>query len=130
MTAVAERPTEALTPMPALFPIGDFTGFVLILLGLDLGVFHRQAREVRVREAVAWCAGWVGLALVFDAALYGYARWKFPRDPRLAAVGDFDPSCWCSATSRSRARTSTGCSSTASWARWCSAGSSSASAPC
>jgi tellurite resistance protein TerC len=84
--------------MPVLFPIGEywwlytsFTGFVLIMLGLDLGVFHREAREVRVREAVGWCAAWVGLALAFNAALYGYALWKFPRDPRLAAVADFDP---------------------------------------
>jgi tellurite resistance protein TerC len=85
------------TPMPPLFPIVDywwlytsFTGFVLILLGLDLGVFHREAREVKFREAVAWCAAWVGLALVFNAALYGYALWKFPRDPRLADVAGFD----------------------------------------
>lgn len=84
--------------MPVLFPIGEywwlytsFIGFVLIMLGLDLGVFHREAREVRVREAVGWCAVWVGLALAFNAALYGYALWKFPRDPRLAAAADFDP---------------------------------------
>jgi tellurite resistance protein TerC len=84
--------------MPALFPIGEywwlytsFTGFVLIMLGLDLGVFHREAHEVRFREAVGWCAAWVGLALTFNAALYGYALWKFPRDPRLTATPDFDP---------------------------------------
>jgi len=84
--------------MPVLFPIGEywwlytsFIGFVLIMLGLDLGVFHREAREVRVREAVGWCAVWVGLALAFNAALYGYALWKFPRDPRLTAAADFDP---------------------------------------
>src|SRR5262245_37802033 len=84
--------------MAELFPIGEywwlytsFTGFVLILLGLDLGVFHREAREVRVREAVGWCAAWVGLALTFNAALYAYAQWKFPRDARLTAAGDFDP---------------------------------------
>jgi tellurite resistance protein TerC len=84
--------------MPPLFPIAEywwlyttFTGFVLILLGLDLGVFHREAREVRFREAVAWCVGWVALALAFNAGLYAYALWKFPRDPRLAAVADFDP---------------------------------------
>jgi tellurite resistance protein TerC len=87
-----------MTAMPPLFPIGEywwlyssFLGFVLIMLGLDLGVFHREAREVRFREAVAWCATWVSLALIFNAALYGYALWKFPRDPRLAAVDGFDP---------------------------------------
>jgi tellurite resistance protein TerC len=84
--------------MPPLFPIVEywwlytsFTGFVLILLGLDLGVFHREAREVKFREAVGWCAGWVGLALAFNAGLYAYALWKFPRDARLASVPDFDP---------------------------------------
>jgi len=84
--------------MPPLFPIVEywwlytsFTGFVLILLGLDLGVFHREAREVKFREALAWCAVWVSLALAFNAGLYGYALWKFPRDARLAAVADFDP---------------------------------------
>ena len=86
-----------MTPMPALFPIGEywwlyasFTGFVLILLGLDLGVFHRKAHEVHFREAVAWCATWVTLALLFNAALYAYALWQFPRDPRLAGVAGFD----------------------------------------
>jgi tellurite resistance protein TerC len=83
---------------PALFPIVEywwlyttFTGFVLIMLALDLGVFHREAREVRFREAVTWCVVWVSLALMFNAALYGYALWKFPRDPRLAAFAGFDP---------------------------------------
>ena len=84
--------------MAPLFPIAEywwlytsFTGFVLILLGLDLGVFHREAREVKFREAFAWCAGWVALAMAFNAGLYAYALWKFPRDARLAAVADFDP---------------------------------------
>ena len=84
--------------MPPLFPIVEywwlytsFIGFVLILLGLDLGVFHREAREVKFREAVAWCAGWVTLALAFNVGLYAYALWKFPRDARLASVPDFDP---------------------------------------
>jgi tellurite resistance protein TerC len=87
-----------MSPMPVLFPFGEywwlyagFILFVLALLGLDLGVFHRHAREVRVREAVGWCAVWITLALVFNAALYGYALWQFPRDPRLAAVPEFVP---------------------------------------
>ena len=83
--------------MPALFPISEywwlyttFVGFVLVLLGIDLGVFHREAREVRFREAVAWCMGWVALALLFNAGLYAYASWQFPRDARLSAIADFD----------------------------------------
>lgn len=84
--------------MASLFPFSDywwlyavFTGGVLILLAVDLGVLHRDAREVRFREAVAWSAAWVSLALCFNAALYGYAVWKFPQDPRLAAIPGFDP---------------------------------------
>jgi tellurite resistance protein TerC len=84
--------------MPALFPIHEywwlystFLGGVLVLLALDLGVFHREAREVRFREALGWCAVWVALALAFNVALYFYAAWKFPADPRLMAVPGFDP---------------------------------------
>ena len=47
--------------MVELFPFADywwfylsFTGFVLCLLALDLGVFHRQAHEVSFREAATW----------------------------------------------------------------------------
>ncbi|MBI4571922.1 MAG: TerC family protein [candidate division NC10 bacterium] len=68
-----------------------FTAFVLLLLALDLGVFHRDAHEVRFREAAAWSAVWVSLALAFAYGLYRYALWKFPQDPRLAGWPGFDP---------------------------------------
>lgn len=68
-----------------------FTGFVLLMLALDLGVFHRKAHVVSVREAAAWSVVWVTLSLVFNYALYQYALWKFPLDPRLAAAPGFDP---------------------------------------
>ena len=85
--------------MVELFPLADywwfylgFTGFVLLLLALDLGVFHRKAHAVSFREAAAWSAVWVALALLFNFLLYQYALWKFPLDPRLAAIPGFDPS--------------------------------------
>ncbi len=53
---------------PALW-VG-FTLFVLAMLALDLGVFHRKAHEVSVREALVWTAVWVALALVFDVGVY------------------------------------------------------------
>src|SRR5262245_66386257 len=68
-----------------------FTGGVLLLLALDLGIFHRDAREVRFREALAWCGVWVALALLFNASLYLYASWTFARDARLTALPGFDP---------------------------------------
>ncbi len=42
-----------------------FNALVLALLVLDLGVFHRRAHAVRVREAAIWSAIWVALALLF-----------------------------------------------------------------
>ena len=47
-----------------------FNAFVLGMLALDLGVFHRKAHAVTMREAGAWSAVWVALALVFNAGLY------------------------------------------------------------
>lgn len=47
-----------------------FTVFVLLMLALDLGVFHRKAHEVRVREALIWTGVWISLALVFNAGVY------------------------------------------------------------
>ena len=53
---------------PALW-IG-FTAFVLVLLALDLGVFHRKAHAVRVREALLWTGIWIALAMVFNLGVY------------------------------------------------------------
>lgn len=53
---------------PALW-IG-FTVAVLVLLALDLGVFHRKAHEVGVREALLWTGLWVSLALAFNFGIY------------------------------------------------------------
>jgi tellurite resistance protein TerC len=46
-----------------------FTVFVLGMLALDLGVFHRQAHAVSLREAGAWSAVWIALALTFNAGV-------------------------------------------------------------
>lgn len=46
-----------------------FTGFVLVVLALDLGVFHRKAHEVSIREALFWSMVWIGLALSFTVAV-------------------------------------------------------------
>jgi tellurite resistance protein TerC len=54
-----------------------FIVFILALLALDLGVFHRKAHVVRTREALGWSAFWIGLGLAFTAFIYlGYEhRW-------------------------------------------------------
>jgi tellurite resistance protein TerC len=56
-----------------------FNAFVLLMLALDLGVFHRTSHEVSVKEAGIWSAVWVGLALLFNAGLY----WTWGAGPAL-----------------------------------------------
>jgi tellurite resistance protein TerC len=43
--------------------------FVLAMLALDLGVLHRQRREVSFGEALAWSLVWIGLALLFNLGI-------------------------------------------------------------
>ena len=50
-----------------------FVAFVLAMLALDLGVFHRTPHEVRPKEAGIWVAVWVALALAFAAGLHFWA---------------------------------------------------------
>jgi tellurite resistance protein TerC len=47
-----------------------FIVFVLAMLAVDLGVFHRKSHEVSLREAGAWSAVWVALAVVFNVVVY------------------------------------------------------------
>jgi tellurite resistance protein TerC len=47
-----------------------FTLLVLAMLGLDLGVFHRRAHEVRVKEALMWTVVWISVALLFNVCVY------------------------------------------------------------
>lgn len=49
-----------------------FNAFVLGMLALDLGVFHREAHTVSMKEAGAWSALWVTLALVFNYGIYHF----------------------------------------------------------
>ena len=53
---------------PALW-IG-FTGFVLAMLVLDLGVFHRKEHSVSMREAGIWSTVWIALALLFNGGIW------------------------------------------------------------
>jgi tellurite resistance protein TerC len=50
-----------------------FNLFVLCLLALDLGVFHRQAHAVSMKEAGLWSVIWISLAMAFNAGLYVWA---------------------------------------------------------
>ena len=50
-----------------------FTAFVLVLLALDLGVFHKRAHVVSFRESLGWSIVWVTLAVSFNYGFYLYA---------------------------------------------------------
>ena len=52
-----------------------FNLFVLLMLALDLGVFHRHTHEVKMKEALTWSGVWIGLALIFNLIIY---FWKGP----------------------------------------------------
>src|SRR5258705_11966560 len=49
-----------------------FNAFVLAMLAVDLFVFHKEAHEVRAREAAAWSLVWIVLALVFGTGFYRF----------------------------------------------------------
>ncbi|WP_141618999.1 TerC family protein [Myxococcus sp. AB036A] len=65
---------------PALW--AGFIAFVIAMLALDLGVFHRKAHVVKFKEALGWSALWVSLALVFGAGVW----WKFGPEPGLQFI--------------------------------------------
>ena len=50
-----------------------FNAFILGMLALDLGVFHRKAHVVSPKEAGIWTGVWVSLALLFAAGLWAFA---------------------------------------------------------
>lgn len=51
---------------------GSFSLFVIGMLALDLGVFHRKSHSVSVREALTWTAVWIALAMLFNLFVYHY----------------------------------------------------------
>ena len=63
---------------------GAFIACVLFFLALDLGAFHRHARVVKFREAAAWSALWVALALMFAGAM---VFWRGREDAEAFTTG-------------------------------------------
>jgi tellurite resistance protein TerC len=49
-----------------------FNLFVLGMLALDLGVFHRKSHDVGVKEALTWTGVWITLAMLFNLFVYYY----------------------------------------------------------
>lgn len=52
------------------FEWGLFSAIVLVMLALDLGVFHKKSHAVSVKEAMTWTVVWVALAMCFNAYVY------------------------------------------------------------
>jgi tellurite resistance protein TerC len=50
-----------------------FNLFVLAMLAIDLGVFHRKAHVVSLRESLSWSGVWVALALLFNLGVWHFA---------------------------------------------------------
>ena len=49
-----------------------FNLFVIIMLALDLGVFHKKSHEVKIKEALVWSFVWIVLAMLFNFGIYFY----------------------------------------------------------
>lgn len=64
---------------------GAFLGLVLLLLAVDLGIFHRNPHTVGIKEALGWSVVWIIIALLFNAALYFYTFNKVASNPELIA---------------------------------------------
>ncbi len=52
-----------------------FNIFVILMLALDLGVFHRKAHVIKIKEALLWSGFWIALALLFNLGIY---FWRGP----------------------------------------------------
>jgi tellurite resistance protein TerC len=47
-----------------------FILFVLVMLSLDLFVFHKQNETIKIKQALLWSVFWIGLAVIFNAGIY------------------------------------------------------------
>src|SRR5579885_269950 len=54
-----------------------FTGLIIVLLAVDLGLFNRRAHEIGFREAGLWVLAWAVLSAAFGYGLYLYASARF-----------------------------------------------------
>ena len=66
-----------------------FTGFIILLLTLDLGIFHRKSHTVSFKEATIWSIVWVTLALTFNFLLYRYSFNKFGAEAAFQIAMEF-----------------------------------------
>lgn len=79
-----------------LFPVADywwfylgFTALILILLAVDLGVFHRRQHTISIRDAARWSVIWIALSLLFNVAFFFFAASKFGIDAAQRVALEF-----------------------------------------
>lgn len=61
--------------MPRILFFIAFMVFVIFMLALDLGVFHKKDHEIKIKEAAIWTGVWVTLAMLFGILLRFHAEW-------------------------------------------------------
>ena len=58
--------------MESIWPWLGFFSFVVAMLAIDLGVFHKKSHAISIREAAIWSLVWVAISLLFGAGVYHY----------------------------------------------------------
>lgn len=48
---------------------------IILMLALDLGVFHKQDHVIGMKEAAVWTVVWISLALLFSLVIRFHAEW-------------------------------------------------------
>ena len=76
----------------------SFIVFILFVLALDLGVFHRKAHAVSMKEALGWSAVWIALGLAFSVS---FLPTTFPTNDvgpinvgRTLCIAAISTACW------------------------------------
>ena len=82
-----------------------FNAFVVLMLALDLGVFHRKAHEVSFKEAMIWTLVWVACALGFNLWIWQNPAFFFPVE--MLQRSPSPPAC-CRPVRRSRTSATSG----------------------
>ena len=54
---------------------GAFMVFIILMLAMDLGVFHKKDHVIKIKEAAIWTAIWILLAMLFGLLLLFKAEW-------------------------------------------------------
>ncbi|MCQ2294686.1 MAG: TerC family protein [Bacteroidales bacterium] len=52
-----------------------FMVFIILMLAMDLGLFHKKDHEIKIKEAAGWTIVWVVLAMLFGLLLRFKAEW-------------------------------------------------------